>query len=1563
MQKQAVFKVKGMQRDASMANANQEFAYEILNMRLMPAEDLSGFSLTNEKGTLATDIKLTGQIIGQCATTNSLIVFTTVIRGDTSVPTMDKDYIYKIYNNGIKWAKEQLYSGDLNFNADSPIEALFNYESKDIQKVYWIDDRNPLRCINIAGEIKKGNDKQFDSIKSIDSIPNVVIERTNGGTFTAGVIQYHVTYFNKYSTESPILYTSPLLYIAHQDRGAKTNDQVNTAFKLTFTSLDYTNWEYIRIYVTHRSSLDATPEASIISEIKINSNKTEFTDYGANRTSITPTDLYFVGGKPVKAGTMTVKDQVMFLGNLKTDYPGAIDMTKAQALFDKLRTKNILNTTTRKIEQRDLTSIEGTSYYYKSHLNNTDSITHYKYGEKYRFGISLLDKYGNWSNPIWIDDAFIEIPPEQISSTELELPCPTLDLDKEVDYSNNVTSIQQHLLDLGAISVKPLVVYPSEEERKVVAQGVVCPTVYNLKDRKENGPYVQASWFMRPNAPADLWGLDSYYFGKVCTPVVGAGQIFIYHKSDWQHKDFQYSYPAYYGASDSQEYNNGVSAYDYLYDDFATYSDGDSSYPMKNKMKQFTKKGSMWSPSAFIEEEEENRKTIINRGSWVEFRHNYALRSKGFSFGAITTGQTWRSEEFINNRNFGMVRGAEIDTTRFKYMKPVNRFGIISSESLDDYCLSNSAYYVDSSIITVNSPEIELQDKNWHDFNEHGFRIIGCIPLTATVSDMFLDVRDPSTDPKKGGFGRPGLYKTALSNKNIGYHGFKGVVASNAYYSHHSNMDGYYSMIPLFPWNSTGTIGMYQATDSSAKSFLKRKILSNLRFSASTYYFKAAEISFSEKENNNKCILNEETIGWKPAKGQEILACTDTEGSIIKFNNIKYISDDLVYRGSTDEQGSLATLTKGESEDPLDSYVYAFGRRFSESAEQDSNTLFYSPSITADDTNNVVVKQAKSALIKYKSSPHFVVAFSMYDDAAYIQETLPAWRGLNEEGLSGDFLENNMEEVLNVKGYQYGNEKLSSLYHQTYLTFKKSCDLGLPEHTASREEEVLTETGSLKIHVPNYGWLWLGEIYREADPTFGGTTEYALQNNQWENGGASIALGSSDVKLKWTQGDTYYQRFDTLKTYAYSDKDENSVVDITSFMVETRINIDGRTDRNRGLESNLHMSPTNFNLMNDIYSQKDNFFTYRILDKDVQARTSFPNQITWSLTKTAGATVDSWMNITLASVLDLDGTKGDLTALKTFNNNIIAFQEKGLSHIMFNSRAQIATSEAVPIQIANTGKVDGQQYFTSDIGCQDKWSIVTTPNGLYFIDIYNRGIYRFNGQLEDISTPNGFRSWCYDNIKANGIIGYYDVANKEVMYYIGGTGFGLDTLEGMTPIFPKWLGFSELTNAFSSFYTYPKAWFSNVGNTGLWVLDPVAGEQPSEVYIHQEGEYNQFIDKNNQCYGLTVIPRQDSNNVKIFNNVEFRADSFEDGIIDNTHTFDTIAIETEYQGRTEERLVYNEYIPSNLKKKLRTWRANIPRVNNGYNRYVNQWAKVGLWKKNPGTEKTVLHDLAVWYSE
>ena len=110
-----------------------------------------------------------------------------------------------------------------------------------------------------------------------------------------------------------------MLYLAHDNRGGNVNDNITTAYKLKISNLDNSNWTYLRVYATQRTSLDAMPEGYIIDDIKIpESGEIEFTDYGLNKVSIAPTDLYFKGGKWVKAGTMTVKDQVLFLGNLNT---------------------------------------------------------------------------------------------------------------------------------------------------------------------------------------------------------------------------------------------------------------------------------------------------------------------------------------------------------------------------------------------------------------------------------------------------------------------------------------------------------------------------------------------------------------------------------------------------------------------------------------------------------------------------------------------------------------------------------------------------------------------------------------------------------------------------------------------------------------------------------------------------------------------------------------------------------------------------------------------------------------------------------------------------------------------------------------------------------------------------------------------------------------------------------------------------------------------------------------------------------------------------------------------
>ena len=108
----------------------------------------------------------------------------------------------------------------------------------------------------------------------------------------------------------------------------------------------------------------------------------------------------------------------------------------------------------------------------------------------------------------------------------------------------------------------------------------------------------------------------------------------------------------------------------------------------------------------------------------------------------------------------------------------------------------------------------------------------------------------------------------------------------------------------------------------------------------------------------------------------------------------------------------------------------------------------------------------------------------------------------------------------------------------------------------------------------------MAEIYNDnIQNRFGGDSENAIENNLWIPSGEAVDLeapgggAAYPLKIVYTEGDTYYQRYDCLKTFPYSQEDSNNVTEIVSFMCETRENIDGRYDRNRGQKNNLSISP------------------------------------------------------------------------------------------------------------------------------------------------------------------------------------------------------------------------------------------------------------------------------------------------------------------------------------------------------------------------------------------------------
>lgn len=305
MKKQQVFNIKGMTKDISRSKSGSSLAYDIQNMRLTSQEGETLLSLTNEKGnkeyildfkSFAESIRalnitnangladteakqaFLGKIVGYCVLDKYLVIFTHYVNNGVitdRIYRFEKDAANDMQLNGVL-----LYRKNLGFTDATRLETMGIYESANIQKVYWLDGINQPRFINVAGDtetILKHRDNWLSSKTPFDFIPVfdykgdsfINIERQDyGGTFPEGTIQYAMCYYNLNGQQSNIFYISPIYYISHSDRGAQQEQILNNSFKITIKNVD-TDFDYLRIYSIHRSSINGKPSCKVIANISL----------------------------------------------------------------------------------------------------------------------------------------------------------------------------------------------------------------------------------------------------------------------------------------------------------------------------------------------------------------------------------------------------------------------------------------------------------------------------------------------------------------------------------------------------------------------------------------------------------------------------------------------------------------------------------------------------------------------------------------------------------------------------------------------------------------------------------------------------------------------------------------------------------------------------------------------------------------------------------------------------------------------------------------------------------------------------------------------------------------------------------------------------------------------------------------------------------------------------------------------------------------------------------------------------------------------------------------------
>ena len=1141
--------------------------------------------------------------------------------------------------------------------------------------------------------------------------------------------------------------------------------------------------------------------------------------------------LKTVNNYAITPATIAAKDNTLFFGNYKIlntiiDKAIEADIKRYADDIEFCRDYNKTIPLPEIVQDED-----GLKYLYKNQLDSSSSkLKHFKYDEWYRFGLRLIDKYGNSTvvylgdkknnKSVWYDKG----------NSCIQVPYAKLQLDED---------IVSNLKNNNIIKIQPLIVYPDIYERRGICQGAICSTIYNEKDRKDGTVYTQASWIHRPINPYSN-PTDGIFKNSVGPGITEVGAL-----PKYLHGDI---------LSDSKDSSCEIFLSNYITDANIHYFIDQNTVTLHSPDLEFNDELKSYN----------FKNCKLRIVGIIPIQSNSAYRNWQYEGSVGTHG--WYIYDTDSNTN----QTKKIDTTKFTNKEFSNTGALLWNRAAFRKMISDNIFFAGANAYYINN---DVSKRNYMSYPYSTFELVFAYPIFLFHPSSYIT--NQTTDGGNTQFTAYNQTTAKITNKLI----------SNLQYSHCSwylPEDKYCNIdinVPLL-YDYT-TVSGDKFTTNNGDKWYYGNINKDQNVDIDGLYSNVVNIKTTTEFVNDSHNAKLTVVGaiTRPMTSK-LLDDLKTEqlsayGSTVEFNQIG-LKDPYV---GIDFEGFYEYDNKYEA----DIFKY-------------------------------LSKQYNPVHIEYNSTPHCVLNLKNKNSKIKI---------LPKIGMGTDYSNTYKTSVDTIEQesieFAWGN---SSLF---------------PKYKYNEEETTVSD----------YGFVYLGELYND-----NASLAYKKPENLvWLPGGEEININVSNT-LVWSSGDTYLQRYDNLKTYSPTVNNINGVVDILSFMCETRINLDGRYDRNRGQSDNTIMSPSNFNLINSAYTQDNNYYTYNYLEYKKRNVEDAFNQISWGLTKVPGSDIDNWLNVNLINVLNLDGSKGRIHKLDLVNNMLVSFQENAISEIMYNTRSQISTSEGTPVELANSGKVDGYRILSSR-GVYSKNHVLNTGNNLYFIDSSNHELYSVLDTSKSISSAYRISSWLNNISKSEWKPNNYGDSWKLQYDFKEQDVYIINSKEC--------LGLSEILGSAQSFYNYEGVdCIFNIEESTYCIKD-------NKIYKMHAGEYNTFFGTKKPYY-LEYVVNDNPNVTKIFDSVEYVGDTFKlqngNWKLDYENTFDKIEVSNEYQ--QGEKFIHTEaggiHTYTDLKRKYRQWRALLPRQEGTRNRIVNPWIKLKISKEHVDNERTVLHFLNVKYS-
>ena len=1603
-----------MMRDLDPAKTSSNYAYEIRNLRITAQEDTTLLALVSEKGNLqytVTGDVLSGKVLGYCLLNKYLVLFThteqTIIDnpetkdGTPSSNEVSVDKIYRLEMNGNTMDSVLLYSGNLGLgDPNVKIETLGVFENESLQKVYWIDGVHQPRSINIMAsnvERTKWNNNSFDFSIHLKMNETVTVRKVEySGMFNSGTIQYILTYYNKNGQQSAAFYQSPINYISHKEKGGQPDETIDNAFSITITNPD-TDCDYIRIYSVFRSSENGTPVCKKVADLKTS-------EVHEDRNEI----IKFTG---VSLGTETAE-------NYKNTTTAASYMYVLNSSYEEVDIENFLLYRSGRQSIYEISS----SYiiFLVSKSNGTISAVRAPSGENLSIWISTgggaigINKTGTTKLRIWANVS--------ASTNTKYVNVPYI---KYIDngLSNEVVSYSE-ILYAGGTEIIPSCMeqknntlffgnYRSSSIERNAIDTIANHSMINFGyadikiSKGEFGSYHMYNNQLDMDAKqiTTFKGGETYCFGiilqnesGVWTEVIPIGSA--------RNPLYPYDLPT----------NSFRPVKAYIY--FDSVAKAIISKYKAIKVVRLDSPNTVVCQGVICP-------TVYNKKR--ESNSPYCQSSWFFRYLSPTSGFASRKIQNIHDGNIREgaldLRDTDLEIAEIQGAS-LNSIGYYSGETPPSD-LNDTDIFVDWNTLTLHSPDIEFGDVS--NFN-YKMRIVGIVPLTSVRTSMHYTCGLPVSSSVSG-TGHD-AYNPIIHN-HLSVNAYESDLSAYAYRDGPTgNVSSGDWLYPIYPWHANRSLTAESAPSEGNEwhALLETKAMATLRESAMTLYkqgpiyditrvstYQDDEVPLIIEEDvenvtfpNAKMYMGSvDTIltseydcyGIRDNTNARTIArlslTTNKEPIRMKYKSTKhgvfslksarnflYIPPNVTLSsGSSSSQdgylsnikpagiiNGIVTFTTALSSD--NAYVLT-GVQDANSFASENILLLNKSGSTLHNRLCYVIESVGTTALKVK----------MLDEEWFSMHTNGDKIGYNEDSIQSEHA--TIENTISYYYYFVYNTNNSRQYYRTLIVDIKTINI-IDSTTINHSFTVspvtlagqIDESSTMQIYQDTYDISDIdqsGYSYMYAVELYTNDIDVDYNNRSWYV--ASEPQKTNRNCIEASIGDTYYQKYDCLKTYPYSLEDQNQIVEILSFMCETRINIDGRYDSRRGMSDNTSVLSSNFNLLNKGYTQNDNFFTYYYLDPEDFTTDRFPNQIIWTGTKVYGSDVDAWTQILPTSTLDMNGSLGEIRALKLWNDNLICFQDMGIAKIMYNERTTMTTEQGVPVEIANSGKVDGSHYISNSIGCSNKDSIQVTPEGIYFVDSKKRELYKWAQGFDPISKSKGFNSYFNDNyVSIDTIKTFYDPKLRDVYFRIeklNGQGQVNDSLT-------ECLVYNEQLGEFTSFFDYDMDYMFLFNDSivsiehdssNLW--KQFAGSEYLRYFGRMQtnnGQQTQYY----QDYSIEFISAEHPTEDKIFTNVEFRADVLGGQITTssqatqdsyNKQPFKTMQVWNEYQSTGEVPFVYG--MTGNLIQKFRMWRAIIGRdiadKTHKLNRIRSPWARTRL-VGGGDNRKTVIHDVAISYT-